>query len=118
MPKIQMKRIYDDYHTHDGYRVLVDRLWPRGIKKDEARLDEWCKELAPSTGLRRWYDHDQNKFPLFKERYQDELKNKSEEDLSPLLEIAKDQKVTLLYAAKDPDNNHAIVLKDFLNSKM
>jgi|SRR5690625_4506824 len=117
MSKIQMKRIYDDYHINDGYRILIDRLWPRGVKKEEAHLNEWCKELAPSTELRKWYDHDKDKFLLFKERYQDELKNKSE-DLSPLLEIAKAQKVTLLYAAKDPDNNHAIVLKDFLNSKM
>lgn len=117
MPKIQIKRIYDDYHTNDGYRVLVDRLWPRGVKKEEAHLNEWCKELAPSTDLRQWYDHDQNKFPLFKDRYKEELKDKKDE-ITHILEISNKQKVTLLYAAKDPDNNHAIVLKDFLNSKM
>jgi uncharacterized protein YeaO (DUF488 family) len=67
--QIQIKRIYEDYSEDDGYRVLVDRLWPRGVSKEEARLDEWCKEIAPSTELRKWFDHDPDKFEEFSNRY-------------------------------------------------
>lgn len=111
----QLKRIYENYSENDGYRILVDRLWPRGVSKDEARLDEWLKEVTPSTELRKWFDHDPNKFDEFSDRYKGELSQK-EEVVDYLLKIAKKQKVTLLYAAKDEKHNHAIVLKEFLST--
>lgn len=116
MHKLKIKRIYEEYDKEDGYRILVDKLWPRGIKKEEAHLDSWNKEIAPSTELRKWYSHDKDKFPLFREKYEDELKDNSEE-VGKILEILHERKVTLLYGAKDPKNNHAIVLKDYLNQK-
>lgn len=112
---IQIKRIYEEYSEDDGYRVLVDRLWPRGVSKEEARLDEWLKEIAPSTGLRKWFDHDPDKFDEFSARYKGELTRK-EEVADHLLTIAEKQNVTLLYAAKDEEHNHAKVLKDFLEA--
>lgn len=110
---IQLKRIYEDPVEDDGYRVLVDRLWPRGVSKKAARLDEWLKDIAPSTELRKWFDHDSDKFEEFSKRYQGELTQK-EEVVNQLLEKAKNQQVTLLYAAKDEQLNHAVVLKEFL----
>lgn len=114
MHSLKIKRIYEDYDKNDGYRILVDKLWPRGVKKEDAHLDSWNKEIAPSTELRKWYNHDKDKFPLFKDRYEDELKNKPEE-VGKILDILHEEKVTLLYGAKDPENNHAIVLRDYLN---
>ncbi|MDZ7683501.1 MAG: DUF488 domain-containing protein [Fodinibius sp.] len=107
------KRIYQDPSNDDGYRVLVDRLWPRGVSKEKARLDEWCKEIAPSTVLRKWFDHDPNKFEEFANRYKAELTAK-EDLITYLLKITRQQPVTLLYAAKDKTYNHALVLQDFL----
>lgn len=100
----------------DGYRVLTDRLWPRGIKKEDARLDEWIKEIAPSTELRKWFGHDPEKFEQFQvkylaEIYSDEIKIKKLEELST---IAKEKKVTLLFAAKDAIHNHTAILKEVL----
>lgn len=111
---IQLKRIYEDPVEGDGYRVLVDRLWPRGVSKEEARLDGWLKEIAPSTELRKWFDHEPKKFDEFSKRYKGELTQK-EEVVDHVLNIAEGQKVTLLYAAKDEVHNHAIVLKEFLD---
>lgn len=108
-----VKRIYDNPSEEDGYRVLVDRLWPRGVSKEDARLDEWLKEVAPSTELRKWFDHDSQKFDEFRDRYQIELSEK-EEAVSYLIDKSNEQPVTLLYAAKDTTYNHAVVLKDFL----
>lgn len=113
MADIRTKRIYEPYSQEDGYRVLVDRLWPRGIKKADAHLNEWNKEIPPSSELRKWYAHDKAKFLLFKERYIDELSTHADE-LSRLAEIAQEQTLTLLYAARDPQNNHAIVLAEVL----
>lgn len=109
----QLKRIYEDTSDDDGCRVLVDRLWPRGVSKEAAQLDEWNKNIPPSTELRKWFDHDPDKFEEFKKRYEHELAEKPE-PIEKLLDIAEDQKVTLLYAAKDEIHNHAIVLKEFL----
>ncbi len=112
--RIRIKRIYEEYSEDDGYRVLVDRLWPRGVSKEEARLDEWLKEIAPSTELRKWFDHDPDRFDEFSDRYKGELTQKKEV-VDRLLNIAaEEQSVTLLYAAKDEENNHAKVLKEFL----
>lgn len=112
----QIKRIYETPSDEDGYRVLVDRLWPRGVSKEQAQLDEWLKEIAPSTELRKWFDHDANKFDEFAERYKGELADR-EEAVNHLLEIAAKQQVTLLYAAKDENHNHALVLKNFLKNR-
>jgi len=110
---IEIKRIYDPASADDGYRVLVDRLWPRGISKEQAKLDEWLKEVGPSDELRQWFNHDPAKFKDFSIRYKREL------DANPafnqLKEIIKrHKKVTLLYGAKDPDHNQAVVLKSYL----
>ena len=109
----QLKRAYDPIEDNDGIRVLVDRLWPRGVSKDQLQLDHWPKELTPSTELRKWFDHDQDKFSEFRVRYIKELE-KVEETAQKLAQKAADQQVTLIYAAKDPKCNHALVLKEFL----
>lgn len=111
--KFQIKRIYDEPSEDDGYRVLVDRLWPRGVSREEARLDEWMKAVAPSTELRKWFDHEPNKFKDFKKRYETELAEKVNL-VNELAEKADGRAVTLLYAAKDEVHNHAVVLRDFL----
>lgn len=112
--KIQIKRVYDTPYSQDGTRVLVDRLWPRGLSKIDASLDLWARELAPSTELRQWFDHDPGKFERFTERYRKELTaNRSEVD-GVFKQIDKRKRLTLLYAAKDPVINHAVVLRSFL----
>lgn len=106
---LQLKRVYDTPAEADGYRVLVDRLWPRGLKRDEARIDLWCKEVAPSPELRRWFGHDPARWEVFAARYRQELA--AQEPLWPeLARRARKGRVTLLYAAKDTQHNHAVVL--------
>lgn len=107
------KRIYEDAAQNDGYRVLVDRVWPRGVSKEDAKLDEWNKDLAPSTQLRKWFDHKEERFDEFEKRYRKELK-KQEDELKRIREIAQDKQVCLLYGAKDEKYNQAIVLKSVL----
>lgn len=114
---IQVKRAYDDLDEDDGYRVLVDRIWPRGVSKEQLQLDEWMKEIAPSDELRKWFDHDPDKFEGFKERYQQELDN-NQKPASRLTEMAEKQDITLIYGAKDRDHNQAVVLKEYLEKKM
>lgn len=110
---VKIKRIYLPPEPADGHRVLVDRLWPRGVKKEAAALDEWNKNVAPSPELRIWFGHDPAKFAQFSERYTTELQhNPAAADLRT---AAKSQTVTLLYAAKDEQHNHAVVLKRFLD---
>lgn len=112
--KIKIKRIYENYSFQDGFRILVDRLWPRGIKKEKAKIDLWFKEVAPSNKLRKWFGHDVLKWEEFKKRYKDEIKQ-NKESLKKLIDIIKDKKiVTLVYSAKDKEHNNAIVLKDVL----
>ena len=115
--QLETKRIYEVPSKDDGYRLLVDRLWPRGISKEDAKLDEWLKEIAPSIELRKWVDHGPDKFEEFAERYKVELTNK-EEAVSHILEMKKKKQVMLLYAAKDEIHNHAKVLKDFLDEQV
>ena len=115
MKTIQIKRVYEDPSSSDGYRILVDRIWPRGVSKEEAKLEEWNKDLAPSTELRKWFDHDPDKFEDFSLKYKKELKN-STEDLKRLFEKAKEKTVTLLYGAKDTKFNQAVVLKEVLEN--
>lgn len=111
---IRIKRVYEQAEPTDGYRILVDRLWPRGITKDAARLDEWIKEIAPSAALRTWFGHKEERFAEFAERYKAELRQHTSE-LKRIKQLSKDKKVCLLYGAKNPDYNQAVVLLDVLN---
>lgn len=113
MESIKIKRIYDNPSDDDGYRILVDRIWPRGISKKDANLDEWDKEIAPSTELRKWFDHKEERFDEFGRLYREELRTKTEE-INRLKTLAKREVITLLYGAKDRAINHAVVLKEFL----
>src|SRR5674476_1690666 len=97
---INLKRVYEGASPSDGFRVLVDRLWPRGISKEEAHIDEWLRDIAPTTELRKWFGHDPEKWPEFRRRYRAEL-DANPEALKPLLEAAREGDVTLLYSARD-----------------
>jgi uncharacterized protein YeaO (DUF488 family) len=108
--QVQIKRIYDPPTSSDGLRVLIDRLWPRGVAKEDAAVDVWAKELAPSNELRKWFAHEDEKFEEFTRRYHLELANATGE-IDKLLTSVDDGVVTLLYAAKNTTSNHAIVLQ-------
>ena len=110
---IKTKRVYDPASPDDGRRILIDRLWPRGIKKEEADIDEWMKDIAPSNDLRKWFAHDTAKWFEFKKRYINELKKKSEL-VERLRSEAKKGTVTLLFAAKDVEHDNAVVLKELI----
>lgn len=112
---IELKRAYDKRTNDDGTRVLVDRAWPRGVRKGEARLDEWLKEIAPSTELRRWFDHDPAKWDLFVEKYFQEL-GRHKELTARLATQAKRGRVTLVFGAKDREHNNAVALKRYLEA--
>lgn len=113
---ITIKRIYDDPSPDDGSRVLVDRLWPRGLSKDEAAFDLWCKDLAPSADLRRWYDHDPEQFDTFAKRYRKELLANPQPLADLLATLDKRKRLTLLTATKDLALSHATILKAFLEA--
>lgn len=110
---IQLKRAYVESSSADGTRVLVDRLWPRGVSKERAALDLWLKTIAPSTELRKWFNHDPARWAEFSERYVKELKD-NPEDVAHLLELAKAGRLTLIYGAKSEAQNEAVVLKNYL----
>ena len=110
---IQIKRIYDEPAVQDGFRVLVDRLWPRGVTKDAARLDLWHGSIAPSPGLRKWFRHDPARWDGFVDRYYAEL-DENPEAITELFQKATASQITLLYAAKDSRHNHAAALKRYL----
>ncbi|MBX3112334.1 MAG: DUF488 domain-containing protein [Fimbriimonadaceae bacterium] len=112
---LKLKRVYDPPGPDDGVRVLVDRLWPRGVSKERAALDLWLKDIAPSDGLRRWFAHDLAKWPEFQERYRLELQA-NDEAVSRLRDLASGQTVTLLFGARDEEHNEAVVLRGFLGS--
>jgi len=112
----RIKRIYDEPADSDGYRVLVDRLWPRGVSKERARLDEWCKEIAPSDELRKEFGHHAERWEDFKKEYFRELDGKQEE-VSSLRGKGEAGPVTLLYAAKDEKRNNAVALRQYLESE-
>lgn len=113
---VRTKRVYDESDPSDGTRVLVDRLWPRGVSKEDADLDAWLKAVAPSTDLREWYDHDTERWPEFRERYRAELRER-DEAVAELLEYAAEGTLTLLYAATDREYNNAVVLQEFLEER-
>ena len=106
---MKIKRVYEKPEKEDGFRILVDRLWPRGLTKEKASIDLWLKEIAPSTELRKWFGHDPEKWEEFKKRYLLELKE-NEEPMDRLREQMKKENVTLVYAARDETHNEAIVL--------
>lgn len=111
---IKIKRAYQPAEKEDGLRILVDRLWPRGVSKEKAELDIWLKDIAPSNELRKWFAHDPERWQEFRERYREELKNKKT-FLSYIRDLEKENGiVTLIYAAKDEEHNHAVVLLDKL----
>jgi len=112
-PMLKVKRVYDQPTHDDGKRILIDRLWPRGLKKEDANVDEWLKEIAPSTELRKWYGHDPNKWSEFKKRYYTELKDK-QDIVDSLAGAARKGKVTLLYGSKEPRINNAVALIEYI----
>ncbi|BAU48906.1 uroporphyrin-III methyltransferase [Sulfurifustis variabilis] len=113
---IQLKRAYVAPASGDGERILIDRLWPRGVSKDEARIDIWLKELAPSDGLRRWFNHDPARWPEFKARYFRELAS-HRELLAAISRRARRGRVTLVYGAKDEKHNNAVALRELLRRR-
>ena len=110
---IRTKRIYDPVDSEDGYRVLIDRLWPRGVSKERARLDEWNRDVSPSTHLRKWFDHRSERFAEFSLKYEEEMKSQSDQ-LARLRRIAEEGTLTLLFTVKDPSLSHATSLKELL----
>lgn len=117
---IQLKRVYESPEESDGYRILTDRLWPRGISREKAALDLWAKDMAPSSELRKWFGHDPEKYEAFREKYLQELDhNPGKEDFLSLVKShLKEGRVTLLYGARDREHNQAVVLHYFLEKAL
>lgn len=113
---IKTKRTYDKPQAEDGLRILVDRIWPRGLKKTEFKMDLWQKDISPSSLLRKWFNHDESKWDEFKNRYYNELQDKKE-SIGLLLEKAEKGTITLLYSSKENRYNNAIALKEYLDAK-
>jgi uncharacterized protein YeaO (DUF488 family) len=111
---VRIRRAYEPPGAHDGYRVLIDRLWPRGVKREALALDEWCRDLAPSTELRQWFGHDPARWQVFRTRYRAEL-DEHEDALGRLAAI--DGPLTLVYGARDEEHNDAVVLKELLDER-
>ena len=117
MTEIRLKRAYDDAANSDGLRLLVDRIWPRGVSKEDANISNWLKELAPSTDLRKWFGHDPEKWEEFQKRYLEELKSADNDSLTELKQCVQQHKrLTLVFAAKDTEHNNAVALKAFIKN--
>jgi len=114
---IKLKRVYDSADSSDGTRFLVERLWPRGVKKTALRVEAWLKDVAPSTALRQWFKHDPKKWEQFQRRYRREL-DANPEALRPIVEAAGSGNVTLVYSSHDAEHNNAVVLKDYVEGKL
>ena len=114
MVMVRIKRAYSEASPSDGIRILVDRIWPRGITKKRARIVEWRKDLAPSTSLRKWFGHDPARWKLFRRRYRKELK-RSMEELQKLAYLSGKQTITLVYSAADEKHNQAVILKELID---
>lgn len=113
---VKLKRAYEPPAHDDGTRILIDRLWPRGVKKVDAALDQWAKDLAPSTALRKWFGHDPARWPAFRLRYAEEVRQHGEQ-LRQLRVLARTNPITLVYSAHDEVHNDAVALRDFLLSR-
>lgn len=113
---VQLKRAYDSPSAHDGLRILVDRIWPRGVRKAQARIDLWLKDIAPSTALRQWFGHDPARWSEFRRRYRAELKRQPEA-VAQLRALARKGRITLVFGARDERHNQAVVLKDLLGGR-
>ena len=113
---IQLKRVYELPASGDGFRVLVERLWPRGITKERAHLDLWLKEIAPSPDLRQWFAHDQSKWEEFTRRYRTEL-SANEDLVGTLVQKSRETPVTLIFSARDPEHNSAVILKQVIEER-
>jgi len=111
--KIKLKRAYEQPETDDGVRILVDRLWPRGVKKEDAAIDQWMKDLSPSTELRHWFGHDPDRWKEFRERYAKEVDEHADQ-LEQLRTLAREGTVTLVYSAHDEEHNNAVALRDLI----
>lgn len=116
LPTINLKRAYDEAAAADGTRILVERLWPRGVTKERAAIDHWVKDVAPSPELRRWYDHQPERWPEFQKRYQAEL-DANGEAVASLNELCANGPVTFVFAARDTARNGAVALKDYLEKR-
>jgi uncharacterized protein YeaO (DUF488 family) len=114
---ITLKRVYEKQAPDDGVRYLVERLWPRGVKKESLHMDSWLKEAAPSTELRKWFGHDPEKWPQFRRRYFAEL-DRAPEVWAPIRSAARRGRVTLLYSSHDAEHNNAVALKDYIEAKL
>jgi len=114
---IQLKRVYDPPRSTDGTRFLIERLWPRGIKKVSLQLDEWLKEVGPSHELRRWFSHDPAKWDEFRGRYFSELRQNAKA-WAPILKVAREGRVTLLFSSHDTEHNNAVALEEFLGARL
>lgn len=112
--KVDIRRAYDKAQKNEGYKVLVDRLWPRGISKEDLHFDAWCKDLAPSPGLRKWFDHKVENWEKFRDDYQDELRGEEQKQRMQNLIKEGGSHITLLYGARDAEHNHAVILADEL----
>lgn len=118
MAEIRLKRAYDEPARSDGPRLLVDRVWPRGVAKEQANLAEWLKGLAPTSELRKWFGHDPDKWEVFLEKYLQELASADNADLNALASyVDKHDRITLVFAAKDTDHNNAVALKQFIEAR-
>ena len=113
---IKLKRVYEEESADDGARYLIERLWPRGVKKSSLRIDGWLKDAGPSTELRKWFSHDPEKWPEFRRRYFAEL-DRAPEAWAPIRDAAKQGTVTLLYSSHDQEHNNAVALKDYFEHK-
>jgi uncharacterized protein YeaO (DUF488 family) len=113
---LAIKRVYEPVSAKDGYRILVDRLWPRGLSKERAAVDLWLKDIAPSTELRQWFGHDPGKWNEFRKKYSAELAAHAD-GIAQILALAKRRRVTLVYGARDTEHNDAVVLLDYLESR-
>lgn len=117
--RVWLRRAYDAPTRNDGYRVLVDRLWPRGVSREHLAVDEWLKEVAPSSDLRRWYDHRAERWDEFRTRYLDELASgEAAEALASLVSLARKRRVTLVYGARDAELSNAAVLRDAIEARL
>ena len=114
---LKIKRVYEAPSRDDGKRILIDRLWPRGLRKEDAHIDEWIKEIAPSTNLRKWFNHDPGKWGEFKKKFFTELLGK-QEAVEEILRTARKGTVTLLFGSKEERYNNAAALKEYLDSRM